>query len=309
MPVTRKPPNEPTKRKRRFKFRTDLIPWLSKRKPPEPEADPDDPLLWDKTEAEEHERNRWPAVVAISAILGTGAGIAYSFTRPAEEVEEIAEPAPPLIFTAAYQQMAQDCLKGFHEAETVQEKLEFVAWADRVESRMHDYYGRNPDEPTQLDDIRFISSSPNFETDTSFFLATAMNGEELMFYVLAHEGDALKIDWECLVAYGPMGLDEFIGNPPADAVPFRLMATDSDYYNYEFSDRSRYKAYDLTSIDSERRLHAYVEIGSEVHTQIGAALSGRNTPVPLRVLLAPPGAAGRPACKIERLIKPHWSGE
>jgi len=313
MPATKKTPTEPTKRKRRLKFRTDLIPWLSKRKDVVVDEDDDDPLKWDKTEAEAKERNRWPAVIAISAILGVAGGLIYTYTRPPADEPVAEKQAQPDIFKPDLQAKARECVEGFHAAETVSEKLKFVAWPEKVESRMHDFYSRYPDESAALTDFQYPSATPRFGTDNEYFVAAAVQIEENLrvFCVMLNEGGTLKLDWESFVAYSPVSLEEFISKPPQDAVQMRLKATRSTYFNYEFSDPEKFQAYDLMSAQSDSiRLHAYTEIGSEAHKRMEQAFAGRSvSEIPLRLLLAPPSVAGRPACKIERLIKPHWSGE
>lgn len=250
-------------------------------------------------------------LLVVAAVIAGITAILRLEPATARDLPEALPATSPVFDEREKRQQAWDSIKGFLEATTVEAKLAFVAWPEKVTDRMRDYYARFPDEPSSLRGFQFLSSEPTFATTNSYRLAVTVDeaAAQTTYYVLLEEGDSLLIDWECLVEYGPMSLADFITSPPSEPVEMRVIALPSDYYNYEFLDVSRFQAFELrTQTEPDISLHAYAEKGTACHAELAAVSSGPN-PVPVMLLLAPPATPGQPFCRIERLVKPHWSGE
>ncbi len=309
------PPEKPTGPTGQLKFRDDIVPKLEKKEDQLIDADVEDPLKWDTPDGTKTvPGGRWAAVTGAIAICSLIIVVVFALTRrdPGAETSEEEAPSeqtPPAMFRPDKRQQAWDTISGFLAAETVEEKLAHVAWPEKVADRMRDYYERYPDEPTELIGFQFLSSSPSFETEKNYLLAISAEEGDSRLWVLLDEGGALRTDWECLVAYSPMSIAAFIDSPPTEAMDMRVTAQPSDYYNYEFVDNTKYRAFELHELaDQEQTLHGYAEIGSEAHRELEKLVVNAN-PIPLQLKLSPPSKPGRAVCKIERVVKPHWSGE
>ena len=65
-------------------------------------------------------------------------------------------------------------------------------------------------------------------------------------FLVEQTRDSFKLDWETASGYQPMSLAEFRSTRPTDPVPFRVKFKPSDYYNFQFNDRDRYRAVEVS---------------------------------------------------------------
>lgn len=274
------------------------MPWLDKKKDQQLAAETEDPLAWDKSDEAPGAAggsSRLPLLAGVLAIIAVTVGVIYMVTRPSDDSPASDEPvaAPPAIFQADLAELARAALGGFLDAQSVEEKLPHVAWPEKVGARMADYYARYPDEVGGLREFQFLSASPQFETQNTYYLAASVDPDgAVRFWVLLAENGQLKIDWECLVAYSPLGITEFVATPPATPTPMRLTAKRTEYYNYGFED-SDFQSYELRGQGApDEVLYGYAKIGSPLHSELESLIPDEQ-PVPLHLELAPPPGADR----------------
>jgi len=94
--------------------------------------------------------------------------------------------------------------------------------------------------------------------------ATVVTGgfkNRLMYFGKTDQG--WKIDWESWVDWSTTSWADFIAKKPVTPVPFRVVITETNYYNFGFSDEKKWRSVFLESADGERNLYGYIERNSE----------------------------------------------
>lgn len=81
------------------------------------------------------------------------------------------------------------------------------------------------------------------------------------------------IDWESLVGYGEMSFQELRSKRSTKPVLLRAYAKLFDYYNFEFSDSTKYRCIKLTSEKGDHSLFAYCERGTDLARRLESELA------------------------------------
>ena len=146
----------------------------------------------------------------------------------------------------------------FLTANTLDERLSWVRQPDRVAPLMREYYSRaevtHPEFKTVLGRANLTVGGREVVT-VSF---QSMRNDNLAIALLRDEGDdRFLVDWESFVCYSEMPASEFLEKKPTTPTTFRLYAELSDYYNYGYSDSSKYQSLVLKDRDDTFALYGY----------------------------------------------------
>ena len=122
---------------------------------------------------------------------------------------------------------------------------------------------------------------------------------------LQPNGDYL-LDWESYVGASAMDWTDFKKLKPAVNTLFRVYAIEDDYFNFEFSDHSRFMCLKLLSSDNSETLYAYCYNDSNLARDIKKYLI-KDSSVPLTLMLAYPENAKSNNCvHLREIIANRW---
>lgn len=117
--------------------------------------------------------------------------------------------------------------------------------------------------------------------------------------------DGLKIDWESWVGWSEMPWDKLIESRPAHPVLVRATLKWIEYYNFDFSDESKWRSYRLVSHDGEHALYGYAERNSLLDQRLRPDEKMASVAVTLRIRFPENGEA-RNQIVIEELVADGW---
>jgi hypothetical protein len=221
---------------------------------------------------------------------------------------------------------AQAVLAKYLQAANWHERLSFVFEPERVEALMQrQYEERQVQDPEhgRLLAAGLITADTSKVLNLQFTCTTRPDvGMRANFH--RNRNGALKLDWESWVAWSEKPWPEFKKDRSQIEVVMRAIASESNYYNYEFSENWRWLAVKLRSPDGLHNVTGYVErnsmLGIALANLIGVPLPHKlpdGTPMPalnlpgakalLTLRLAFPNQAQSDHCvKIVGLLADRW---
>ncbi|MGC6426100.1 MAG: hypothetical protein ACON5H_03780 [Akkermansiaceae bacterium] len=153
-------------------------------------------------------------------------------------------------------------IKGFLSATTVNDRLKYARVSEGIEEKMRSYYAGEAPE-----DEGFRSIDQTKVVYRGNFASTFVRLEDFLDYPIVVERlgeDDYRIDWESWVGYCEKKVGEMIALKPTKPILVRAVATNEHYYNYSFSDDSKWLSLKLAFRDEDRTLWAYADRDSNV---------------------------------------------
>ena len=138
---------------------------------------------------------------------------------------------------------------------------------------------------------------------TSLMVTTRDQLEMPLAFIETPQG--LKIDWESWVGWSDMPWEKFLSTTPSSSQTFRVTLSEVNYYNFMFSDESKWRSYRLISPDEEHSLYGYVEKGSVLDQKICPSEDAKVVKLMLS-LKFPVGADSSGQVEIENLVAEGW---
>lgn len=201
---------------------------------------------------------------------------------------------------------AEPLARKFLEATTVDELLPLVRNPAVAEARMRAFH---PDGKvvapglTQFNAGGALSIRGKF---VSLAVTTRDHEERSLAFVETPQG--LRIDWESWAGWSDITWEEFLASKPVDGHVFRVTVSAVDYYNFEFTDESKWRSYRILSVDGEHSIYGYVERGSLLEQRIHIDGDAKSAALMLS-LKFPAGATSNSQVEIERLVAEGWVEE
>jgi hypothetical protein len=158
---------------------------------------------------------------------------------------------------------AKAAVQALMTAATVEEMAKHVRQPDRALPRMKAHYGEAKPGPVKFEFGDQITES---EKDGVLFvlLDIKVNFAEhyLVVEVPLKDGPA-KVDWESYAGWCEMPWADFVKKGSDAAKEFRVAATLSDYFNFDYSDRKKFHCFRLVDKDDTETIFAYCEAESK----------------------------------------------
>ena len=198
-------------------------------------------------------------------------------------------------------------LQHFAAATNWVEKLPYVHDADRVRPLMKRYY---EDQKQVEKKIGSPESSSFYRFGTMQIQhiicnTTSANGQLELAMRLEPNGDYL-LDWESYVGASDMALTDFKKLKPSVSTLFRVYAIEDDYFNFEFSDSSRFICLKLLSSDNTETLYAYCDKDSGAAKELKKILI-KVSSVPLTLMLTfPENAKSNNCVHLREIVANRW---
>lgn len=159
----------------------------------------------------------------------------------------------------------QERVSSFLSSETVSDRLKYVRDSERVAPLMVSHYGG---EQIDAEGFREMAKDPvglgKGFVITSVQTADFITNQIAIERVATGEEVEYLVDWESWVGFCDLSADELRATKPTDPQLVRVLVSASNYYNYEFSDESKWACYKLELKDEDLTFLGYTERGSEV---------------------------------------------
>ena len=199
-------------------------------------------------------------------------------------------------------------LHKFMTAPDVGERARFVHDAARVTPAMRRYYETEHLTDPKLGRMK-SGACYSFEGGEMLHLVFAGGStqRDLEVALRRREGDTgYLIDWESFAGESETGWNEVQQQRPTMPVMLRVLASVDDYYNYEFSDDTRYLCIKLESAAGRRTIYAYCLRESPLARSL-LPLFGAGRIAPLTVRIAFPMNAKSSNCvELKELVANRW---
>ena len=227
--------------------------------------------------------------------------------KPLESKTVAVEVAPPTQRSeASILKEAEPLVKKFLEASTVDEMLGFVRNPGVAEARMREFYPGGKIEPAGLSKFNSGSRMMTKGKLVSVAVITRNQGEKLLGLVETPQG--LKIDWEMWAEWLELPWEKFLLTKPSTHHVFRVILSPVDYYNFGFSDDSKWQSYRLESPGREHGIYGYVEKGSELDMRLRPNVDEQEAMLTL-ALKFPLDPQSNSQVEIERFVCEGWVEE
>ncbi|MDE0836179.1 MAG: hypothetical protein OSA84_07495 [Akkermansiaceae bacterium] len=162
--------------------------------------------------------------------------------------------------------LAQPLAEKFFAAKKIEDILPIVYDPKGVWKKIRAYYPGgviSPLEISKFNSTGRVSYKDNF---AAVSIMTADFEQKQLAFIEDDEG--LKVDWESWTGWSEMPWAEIIKKKPGEPVLVRATLKWVDYYNFAFSDESKWRSYRLTSPDGENMLYGYAARNSLLDQRI-----------------------------------------
>lgn len=223
-------------------------------------------------------------------------------------------PAEPITITLPFDpstpevRAAEATLKKYLSTSDWRERLSYVYDSERVKPLMQQFYekqkNKDPEIGTLLNRGRYRLNG----TEILHFSYSCSRPGDLLELALRRNGDGdFVLDWTSFVGFSELSWQEFKQHRPTSSFLFRVFASTSDYYNYEFTDQKKYLSVSLLSPDGQISIHGYCEREGEVGKALSRLLSRTQAMSGIIVKLAFPENAESNRCVlITQLVSDRW---
>jgi DNA-directed RNA polymerase subunit RPC12/RpoP len=240
--------------------------------------------------------------------------------RQPDRFEPIAEVAAPAsLDPVSLRERAENVVRGFLAAPAIDVKASYVRASDRVLPIMREYYEARPQE-VSADFLAISVGTPSYHLSNDYHhVATdvavqfADYGEVIFRVEHLVEGDL--IEWESSVGYNPIAFARALsaGTKLDGLQTFRVLASADDYFNYGFSDPSKYLCVRLTDPkEEEASAFGYVDKSTLDAREIDFLLnqSPGQAPRPIMLELRFSNDTGKTRqVEITRLVHRSWRSD
>lgn len=200
-------------------------------------------------------------------------------------------PLPGSLQDLPLQQSAPDyveavqTMQSYWKCTTIKQRMSYVYAPDRVKPLMEDYYERqgetDPDHTELKQQSRFILDN---KAEILYFSFASSRPTGLAEVAMRRgQNGKFLVDWESLAGYSNPAFAELKKLKPVEPAKIRAFVRLFEYYNYEFSDSSRFLCVKIIASNGVDMLYGYCERESELgrwlqehleHTRKGNLMNG-----------------------------------
>ena len=161
---------------------------------------------------------------------------------------------------------AEQTIKSFLTAKTVDEKTKYVRDPERVGPLMKAYYAKGAYQPEG-----FESFNQNQVSYQKRLLTTKVQTADFLDQLITlerspkNETTTYPVDWESWVGYSEKTPKEMKTEKPTTPFMVRARVKNADYYNFDFSDDSKWKSLTLLIGNSDESFTGYTPTNSKLH--------------------------------------------
>ena len=216
---------------------------------------------------------------------------------------------------------AEQAVRDFLAADTVERQLAFVRLPARVRPLMDAYYKDNPLRPRtsgEVVDQQKVRSGDLYLVTLAMMvnepdpLDPASTFPRSRFFAVEEQRDSLgsssyKVDWETAVQWQEMPLRKFKEEMLKTPVTFRLKMREGDYYLHGFSDREEWRCTELYYPgDEDFHLYGYIRLKEPAADRLLPLIEGGGRASVIVKLRYPDDAVSRDQVVVEDLVLDSW---
>ncbi len=203
---------------------------------------------------------------------------------------------------------SSEILQRYWRATDWEGKIASVLYPEKAKVSMQDFYEvQKQTDPTlgALGGVQRYRFN-GVEIITYGYAGSRLKGRVEMALLKDAEGK-WKLDWESFVGYSEMAWGQFKKERPTGAKLFRVFADRGDYWNFEFSEESKFLSVQMLSPDGLTSIHGYCERASSLGQEVESVLSRSQGVQALTLRLAFPEKAESDHCvRILGLVSERW---
>jgi hypothetical protein len=156
-------------------------------------------------------------------------------------------------------------IRKFLDAGDLAEMVRYVRHPEQTLPRMRDYYG-DGFQPPGLHKVLW----KEIPRRNGEFITVTVDDRNFERHEvsLAEEEGRWRVDWESWAGWPEIGWDALAEAKPTEPKLFRVILSQLDYYNFEFSDESEWTCYRLESPDRQHLFYGYAPKGSEIDRKL-----------------------------------------
>lgn len=216
-------------------------------------------------------------------------------------------------------QEVKSAIEAFLKAVSLDDKLPLVIPKPHIAARLKEHYQTRGLKDPLVESIEApvpADGSAGQRVAVRIKSPQAAPGEALACFERTADGKLL-LDWESFVGYSQMGWAEFRRDRPTAPVMLRAYVSNDDYFNYEFTDSSKFISVQMRSPDGSAMINGFCESKSAVasallsriavaKSEAGSAAEGRVwTPVMVKVRF-PPNAQSDHCVELLSMPQHQW---
>jgi len=282
---------------------------------------------WERADAAETTvspefRRKHTLIWVLGGLTVVAIGLAW-LLRSGKESQVVAKPTPSVVAALpsesppekesilslpmdfqALRREAEAVAKRFLEAKTVAEMAKETPHPEQTEARAKALF---PDGKIEAPGFVAFNQEQGLINEGRFSTAhieTRWKGTVPLTFVRTEAG--WKIDWESWSGWSEVSWADAVAQRPTKLVRLRAVVSPIEYYNFYFSDESRWRSFKLESPDGEHLLYGYVERHSALEEQ----LVSRKEEMSPRLLIEvrfPGDPSARNQVFISRIVNKGWT--
>ena len=198
---------------------------------------------------------------------------------------------------------AENLARKFLSAQTVEELRGLIRHPEVSIPRIMKLH---PDGRINLGGLQKFNPSEQIRQSGNLISTTIRTNEfdeRLIVFIITPEG--MQIDWESWEGWCEMSWQEFMSTRPAEGKIFRVKLNDTNYYNFDFSNESKWKSYTLLSRDEKHQIYGYIERDSALEPELAGTQKSSDRFITLS-LKFPLNSTSNNQVIIERIVSDGW---
>ncbi|HUF62357.1 MAG TPA: hypothetical protein VMN36_09810 [Verrucomicrobiales bacterium] len=216
---------------------------------------------------------RWTLVGASLSMVGALVAAWLIFARMRQARLEPVEMADLSVLEVVNEERILAFFEDYFARERWEDRLELVRHPEQTRSRMERYYRTRPLERSRVVKLSRMGTLENSGKEFAFAVGTNELGETVKasFTML---GADLRLDWESMVGFSDLELDQLVGERPEEPQIVRVRLEKGEYYNYGF-DQERFACYRIGTPAADVTCYAYLPRDHRDFAGLEAALENR----------------------------------
>lgn len=211
-------------------------------------------------------------------------------------------PAPPMGLAMEVDSVSRN----FLEAKTVEEMLRWVRQPEQTAPKVGKWLAG---EAYKAPGFRGMRGEYGYSIEKGREVITVpvRTGDfEQRDLMLVREPAGLRADWDAWVAWSEMSLAQFRKEKPQEPKVFRVVVSESDYFNFHFKSEVDWNSYRLDSLDGEQSIFGYAARGTDMNSRLGLLIPKGTKKSLLLRLKFPPEARADNQVEIAEVVSESW---
>lgn len=209
-------------------------------------------------------------------------GVSKNGATPASNVKTLdpkATPEASIRGDFSYLAEIEPLARKFLNATTAEEILPIIRHPAVTEARIREFYPDGKIEPVGMS--QFSAATRLIKRGKFLVVMIVTRAQEVKPLLFIETPQGLKVDWENWIGWSSISWEKFLTDKPVTDQVFRVTLAPVEYYNFGFSDETKWQSYRIESTDRKHVVYGYVERSSMLNKRIRPAQGVSNVNVML----------------------------